>query len=152
MLQWWTLFFSLLNSFGIQHSGSLVIFYRIIIIIIIIIILSELKRLGKFRVMSISRDVQKLYDLTRDVEKSSFAVENDLISECLRMCCQLTTLHLLKGFAILRWHVSLQDPIFRNSSDATRKGNDRFYRMIEWMSLISEKVHLAWENTGGTQQ
>jgi hypothetical protein len=64
------------------------------------------------------------------------------------MCCQLTTVHPLKGFAILKCHVSPQDPILRTSSDATRKGNDRIYRMIEWKSLRSEKQHLAWENTG----
>jgi len=62
------------------------------------------------------------------------------VSEC--------AVHLLNGFAVLRCHVFPQDPILRTSSDATRKGNDRIYRMIEWKSLRSEKLHLVWENTG----
>jgi len=71
LLQWWTFFFSLLNSFGIQYSGILVITFDSVFSIFFSI-LSELKSLGKIRVMNISRDIQKLYYLTRVVQKSFF--------------------------------------------------------------------------------
>lgn len=77
LLQWWTLFFSLLNSFGIQYSGILVITFDSVFIIFFSV-LSELKSLRKIRMMNISRDVQKLNYLTRVVEKS-FLLQSKII-------------------------------------------------------------------------